>query len=395
MKNNKLIFMGLLVGCLVFCLMSCKYSGEKGKEKEIYVYRVPVQADDGWETAHAADENIDQFKLTAMMNEYFGITSQDVHAILIVKNKRLVFEEYFAGHDYGGGAPYYRGAWTEFNRFTLHCMHSVTKSFTSAMMGIAIDKGFISGVDEKMFSYFPEYSHLMDSEKEKITLEHLLAMSSGLEWNEGDVALSDDNNDLTRMIRSSDPIGFILGKPVVHEPGAYYYYSGGDTNIVGDMIRRSTGLNVDLLSREYLFPQLGITDFSWLYFPLAEGIVYCSGDIYLRPRDMAKFGQLFLNGGTWKGERIISEEWINISTSPYIATPEGVRHSDAYGYQWWLFTYNIQEQEIFSYSARGWGGQYIIVLPGLNVVVVFTGGNYATYPPCHHLMATYILPAIL
>jgi CubicO group peptidase (beta-lactamase class C family) len=219
-------------------------------------------------------------------------------------------------------------------------------------------------------------------------------MSSGLQWNEGDIPLTDMNNDLRQVIISPDPIGYILGKPVIHEPGTHYYYSGGDTNLVGDVVRRATGLNVDLFSRQHLFNHLGITNFYWLYFPNAPDIVYCSGDLYLRPRDMAKFGQLFLDKGIWKGKRLISEEWVIKSTSPHIEA-DNRPNSDTYGFQWWILDYTVNDQTVHSYSARGWGGQQIVVFPELNAVVVFTGGNYNVTPPVHSLLRLYILPALL
>jgi CubicO group peptidase (beta-lactamase class C family) len=392
--KNLLAIIVLLIISLVFS--SCKKPTETRPSYADYNYNVPDQTNDGWETAHLSDVNINGAPLVRMMREYFGTRTRDVHSILIIKDRKLVFEVYFPGYDYGPGNAGWRGPYLYFNKDTLHCLHSATKSFTSAMLGIAIDRGFLPDENERMFSYFPEYSHLWDEQKDKITLKHLLTMTSGLEWNEGDIPLTDEQNDLTQMIRSSDPIGFILGKPVVSEPGTTYYYSGGDTNLVGEVIHKATGLNVDLLSREHLFAYLGITNFSWLYFPYNNNVVYCSGDIYMRPRDMAKFGQLFLDGGLWEGKRIISEEWVLRSTSLHFTFDQSW-NADGYGYQWWIFDYYVSSsnQYVHSFSARGWGGQDIIVLPQLNTVVVLTGGNYNVYPPDHDIVRQYILPAIL
>jgi CubicO group peptidase (beta-lactamase class C family) len=396
-QRQKVILLAIIVLLIISLVFSsCKRPTETRPSYVDYTYHVPDQTNDGWETAHLSDVNISEVPLVWMMREYFGTRTRDVHGILIIKDRKLVFEEYFPGYDYGPGNAGWRGPYLYFNKDTLHCLHSATKSFTSAMLGIAIDKGFLPDENERMFSYFPEYSHLWDAQKDKITLKHLLTMTSGLEWNEGDIPLTDEQNDLIRLIRSSDPIGYILGKPVVSEPGTTYYYSGGDTNLVGAVIHKTTGLNVDLLSREHLFAHLGITNFSWLYFPYNNNVVYCSGDIYMRPRDMAKFGQLFLDGGVWDGERIISEEWVLRSTSQHF-TFDQAWNADGYGYQWWIFDYYVSSsnQYVHSYSARGWGGQDIIVLPQLNTVVVLTGGNYNVYPPDHDIVRQYILPAIL
>lgn len=361
-----------------------------------YTYQVPPQTDDGWITSDLSEVGMYYSPLVRMMREYFGSDTHDVHSILIIKDGKLVFEEYFPGYDYGPGNPGWQGDYLDFNRDTLHCLHSATKSFTSAMLGIAMDKGFLTDENEKAFSYFPEYNYLWNPQKDKITLKYFLMMSSGLEWNEGDLPLTNEQNDLLQLIRSADPIGYILGKPVVNEPGTTYYYSGGDTNVVGEVVQNTTGLNVDHFSREHLTSHLGITNFSWLYFPYNNNVVYCSGDIYMRPRDMAKFGQLFLDGGIWDGKQIISEEWIARSTTQHV-TFENEWNADGYGYQWWIYDYLVSttQEYVHSYSARGWGGQNIIVIPGLNTVIVFTGGNYMTYPPTHHIVREYILPAII
>jgi CubicO group peptidase (beta-lactamase class C family) len=246
-----------------------------------------------------------------------------------------------------------------------------------------------------MFDYFPDYETFRTAEKEKVTIEFLLSMTSGIEWNEGDVPLTNPDNDLARLIRSSDPIGFILQKPIVTEPGTTYYYKGGDTNLLGEIVKRATGLNADRFSRERLFSKLGITDYYWTYFPLAPDVVYVSGDLYLRPRDMAKFGLLFLDEGVWQGERIISKEWVKQSTREYISLRGTINGATAYGYQWWINDYMINNQTVHSYSARGWGGQEIIIFPQLNAVVVFTGGNYDTYVPVDEIIINYILPALI
>jgi CubicO group peptidase (beta-lactamase class C family) len=392
----KPILSGFFLSILLFLTGACGQTDDIGNQAEFYTYQVPEQVNDGWATAHMHDVEADTEPILEMMNQYFRDSSRDVHGILIIKNRKLIFEEYFPGYDFGPSETGWRGPYLYFDRNTLHCLHSATKSFTSAMLGISIDLGYISDEHEKMFHYFPEYNHLMSTEKRQITVQHLLAMCSGLEWNEGDLPLTDDLNDLSRMLRSPNPIGYILQKPVIHTPGTTYYYSGGDTNLVGEIVHRVASMNIDYLSREQLFAPLGITNFYWLYFPYNQNFVYCSGDLYLRPRDMAKFGLLFLDGGLWKGNRIISEKWTRISTDQYISLADtGILNADAYAYQWWILDYLVNDQRIHSYSARGWGGQQIIVLPELNAVLVFTGGNYNIYPPVHHIVRTFIIPAIL
>ena len=398
MKNYKLFhWVGFIAGIVMITICGCQ-TGES-EQAAPYAYQVPAQVDDGWDTAHINDVGIEAGPLHEMMDDYLNRRSHLVHAVLVIKNRMLVFEEYFSGYDFGPPSSRWQGDYLDFNRDTLHCLHSATKSFASVMVGIAIDKGYIKNVDQKVFSFFPEFNHLRTLEKDKIKLDHVLKMSSGLQWNERDVELTASTNDLALMIGSPDPIGFILGKPVVYEPGSTWYYSGGDTNLAGEIVHKASGLNVDQLSREHLFGPLGITNFHWLYFPYNENVVYCSGDLYLRPRDMAKFGQLFLDRGVWKGQRIVSEDWIARSTSEHVSligVPTTRAEDDGgYGYQWWLNDYLVYNQSVHSYSARGWGGQQIIVFPELNAVAVFTGGDYLAYPPVHDLVRDYILPSLL
>ena len=278
----------------------------------------------------------------------------------------------------------------------MHNLASVTKAITSALVGIAIDNGFIKDVNEKVYSFFPEYSQLNDEEKDRITLEHLLTMTSGLEWNEMDVSVDTRNyeNDLIQLFIVPDPIGYILAKPVVAEAGTRWYYSGGDVNLLGEVIRKATGLSVEDFAEKYLFTPLGITEYEWDY--ITPYIVHASGNLKLRPRDMAKFGYLYLNDGVWNGERIISKEWIEASTRDYASLPNdwAQEYGDRYGYQWFLQTYYADSTPFDSFLRDGWGGQRITVFPDLDMVVILTGGNYATYAPVNEMITRYILPAV-
>jgi CubicO group peptidase (beta-lactamase class C family) len=256
------------------------------------------------------------------------------------------------------------------------------------LIGISIDRGFIQGVDEKVFAFFPEYANLSDETKDKITLEHLLTMTSGLAWNEMELPYSDTNNDLVQLFIVSDPIGYILAKPIVSEPGTEWYYNGGGTNILGQVIREATGLRIDDFADEHLFAPLGITEYEWDH--INPDMIHASGNLQLRPRDMAKFGYLFLNGGVWQGERIVSQEWVEESTRERFQTS----WEDRYGYQWWLKTYRVDSPSVDSFFASGWGGQEIIVFPSLELVVVFTGGNYVGQNPIDDIVTRHILPAV-
>jgi CubicO group peptidase (beta-lactamase class C family) len=379
MKKMRLRALLLILLCAVW-VVSCAPAR---------TYRIPEQTDDGWQTASLDEVGIDEKEIGEAIARINDDTYQNVHSVLIVKDGKLVFEEYFSGYTWDYNGDQFRGELTDFGIDTIHNLASVTKSFTSALVGIAIDHGFIQGVDEKVFAFFPEYADLKDERKESITLEHLLTMTSGLAWNEMELPYSNTNNDLVQLFIVSDPIEYILAKPVVNEPGAKWYYNGGGTNLLGKVIREATGLRMDGFAKEYLFAPLGITDYEWDH--INPDMIHASGNLRLRPRDMAKLGYLFLNGGTWKGERIVSGEWIEASTKGRVSPS----WFDGYGYQWWRQTYQSNSTSVDSFFAGGWGGQRIMVFPGLDLVVVFTGGNYVAEEPVDEIITRYILPAVL
>jgi CubicO group peptidase (beta-lactamase class C family) len=370
-------------------------------------YQAPPQTGDGWETASLDDVGINEKLFREAIDRIRDGTYPNVHSVLIVKGGRLVFEEYFDGYSFDYLGDQFRGEYTEFGINSLHNLASVTKSFTSALLGIAIERGFIQDEREQVFAFFPEYSHLKTGSHNRITLEHLLTMTSGLEWNELEVWLGDITHDLIQLFIVSDPLEYILAKPLVAEPGTTWYYNGGGVNLLGEVIRRASGLRIDDFSEKYLFSPLGITEYQWDH--INPDIIHASGNLKLRPRDMAKFGYLVLNGGTWKGERIIPAEWIKTSTRAHVSIPwdsmeetlgdEYVdileTEGDRYGYLWWLKTYDVNSQTVDSFYADGWGGQNIIVFPSLDMVVVFTGGNYVGPEPVDEIVTRHILPAVL
>lgn len=343
-----------------------------------------------WQTASLAEVGIDEQLLTDAVERIHAGTYQNVHSILIVKDGMLVFEEYFSGYTWDYAGEDFKGELTDFDAETQHNLASVTKSFTSALIGIAIDKGFIASVDEKVWAFFPEYDDLRDATKDPISLEHLLTMTSGLEWNGMDVPVStrDPRNDLIQLFMVDDPIAYVLAKPTVDEPGTRWYYNGGGTNVLGEVIRTATGTRMDEFAEENLFAPLGITDYEWDF--INPDVIHASGNLSLRPRDMAKLGSVYLNDGIWQGERIVSADWIRNSTQDHATTSS----STGYGYQWWLTTYRSGSHNFDSFYANGWGGQRIVVFPELEMVVVFTGGNYVEGNPVDEIIERYILPAV-
>jgi CubicO group peptidase (beta-lactamase class C family) len=386
--KSRYLFLPFVLVCF---FLSCNEEPDIIDSTASNVYEIPEEVGDGWETASMSSVGMNTIMIELLIERIKSNVYQEVHSIVVVKNDKLVLELYFPGHDFKYNGTDFHGDYLNFDRNTRHDTHSATKSITSAIVGIAIDKGYIAAVEDKIFTYLPDYTSLMNSQKEKITINHLLTMSSGLQWNEWDVSISQSNHDIVRLVQSSDPIYFVLSKPVVSEPGTEYYYNGGGVDLLGQIIKNATDFDIKKFSDTHLFGQLGITNYNWqTLYP--SGITCCHGDIYITPRDMAKFGYIFLKKGMWKGKRIISEEWINNSFQNHITPP--VNWAYGYGYLWWLKKYNATNGTYYSFNAEGWGGQQIIILPSENMVVVFTGANYVGDPPNDVIMNSYILPSI-
>jgi CubicO group peptidase (beta-lactamase class C family) len=384
MRNLKPYLPQLWMVVFIFAAMSCDKSTEPNDNGVEYTYQVPEQLNDGWETASLADVGMNPIRLIIMMNGLLNHENHYVHGILIIKDGKLVFEEYFSGYDRDN-------RYKEYDRNTLHFQASVSKSVTSALAGIAIDNGSIPGVNEKMFSFFPEYADLNNEEKDKITIAHALAMASGLSWDESSYPYGDSRNDVTQLFIQNDPIRFALAKPLAAAPGSSFIYNSGTTCIMGEIVKKQSGKSLRTFAEQYLFSPLGISD-------LPNNVTFASGGLFLRPRDMAKIGQLYLQKGVWDGNRVIPQEWVEASTIESIPIVPSEHHVPdliwGYGYQWWLGTFTTGD--IDSYFAAGWGGQYIFVLPELEMVVVMTAGAYSGgYGLFYSIVNDYILHAVL
>jgi CubicO group peptidase (beta-lactamase class C family) len=349
---------------------------------------IPEETGDGWRTASLESVGLDPGMFQEAVSRIEDGSYPNVHSIVVVKDDKLVFEDYFPGHRWSYSADQHQGELVDFDRDTIHNLASVTKSFTSALVGITIDQGMIGGVKDSVFDYLQEYGQYAVGEKDGLTLEHLLTMTSGFEWNEMEIPYNNRNNDLVMLFSQLDPVAYILEKPLVAQPGEDWYYNGGNTNLLGEVIREVSGMRMDYFAETFLFDPLGITEFQWDY--ITPSVVHASGNLQLRPRDLAKFGYLFLNGGVWDGERIISEEWTRESAMQRVSVSSNV----GYGYQWWQSTYRSGAKGYESYQASGWGGQEIIVFSDLDMVVVFTGGNYVGADVNAEILTEFILGAL-
>jgi len=355
-------------------------------------YRVPEQLDDGWPTANAADAGLNSRLLSRMVARIERGRYQDIHGILVVRQGKLVFEAYFPGYRFDYSDEKLRGEYVEYAADIPHNTMSVTKAVTAALTGIAIGKGCIPGVEEPILTYFSRYGSLIDEARARITVKHLLTMTSGLAWNEWDLGYTDTSNDLIQLFIVDDPIAYILSRESAHEPGLFWYYSGGDVNLLGKLLEEATGMRLDAFADTHLFGPLGVTDAAWQR--INPAVVYASGELALRPRDMAKFGWLYLNGGIWDGKSILASGWIEDSLREQVSTRGSTEEGHAYGYQWFLKNYRSGRRSFEAVVRTGWGGQAIVLFPDLEMLVVLTGGNYLDEVPTDELLQDYILPAV-
>jgi CubicO group peptidase (beta-lactamase class C family) len=372
-----------------------------------YTYRPPEKADNGLDVGTLEEVNMDQALMESAVDDISGGKYGEVHSLLIYKDGKLVFEEYFPGHDYMWDGPNFHGAWVNWDWDTEHNIHSAGKSITSACIGIAIDQGFIDSVDQSIFDYLPQYQHLKTDGRDQITLEHLLTMTSGLEWDEWGTSYSNEKNDVIALwVDCDDPVACILEKPLVSEPGIEFTYSGGNMIILGEIIKNATDMDIEAFSGKYLFAPLGIETPEWRWIE-GSGVVYAGGDQKLTPREMLKFGVTYLNGGVWDGQQIVSKQWVEHSANPYpgpdnswhnsflqaIPPGDNTWGSRGYSYTWWTHEFSHSGKQFPAFWAFGWGGQKIVVFPDQNAVVVFTGGNYTSADATAKVLTEYVIPA--
>jgi CubicO group peptidase (beta-lactamase class C family) len=381
----------------IFSLYIMLFAGCGKESFNSYTYHPPADLNDGLEVASLADIHADPGSIEACVDSIHAERYKRVHAILIFKEDRLVFEEYFKGYRFSYERPEHHGEQVNWKSTIPHRVMSVTKSVTSACIGIAVDHGYIGGVKESIFKYFPDYRALDTEGKQKITIEHLLTMTSGLNGNEWLVPYANPNNDIIMTYLSEDPVRFVLSKPLVSEPGENFQYYGGSNFLLAKILRQASGMGLDEFAGKFLFEPLGIGHYEWL--KLNKGVVDGAGGLIIIPRDMLRIGITFLNRGVWKGKRIVSENWVAASGTPYPGNSWMNNWDDhwglrGYGYSWWTHTFSGMGKRIDMFYAAGWGGQYIMVIPPLKSVVVFTGGNYTTVRSSFEILKKYILPVL-
>ena len=335
-----------------------------------------------FEESSAEDVGINPMLISRLIHDMQEGRFPNLHSLIVVKDSKIVVEEYFG----------------QFDAKTKHYTASVTKSVGSILIGIAIDRGLLSGLDDgildmRLSELFPEYQVTLgaDPRKADIRFRHILTMSAGFEWDEETYPYNDQRNDWVRVRDAPEPARLMLEQRVAHNPGKVFNYSGGLSMLLAYLIERETEMGAATFAKRYLFEPLGISDYEWRN--LTGGLIDFPGGLSMRPRDMAKIGQLYLNGGRWNGEFIVSKDWVTESTREHIINVD----SPNYGFQWWCGKFYYRDRSVYLYMASGHGGQKIFVVPDFNLVVVITHQVFDNPAGEMHntaIMSRYILPAL-
>jgi len=319
-----------------FFAMALVATSAPGQDVRAARYQPPRAFDDGWKVASAGSLDVDPNRLAALTESIRAWPELGVHAILIERAGRLIHEEYFGGFDERWGEPLGRVSITP---ESLHDLRSVTKSVVSALVGIALGEGAIQSLDQPVVEWFPEYPELNTAERRRVTLRHMMSMTSGLEWNER-VPYYDPRNDEIRMSRDSQPLRYALSRPFAIEPGSDFNYNGGLTQVVAAVLERATKTSLREYARTKLFEPLGIANVEWVD---VAGMPWAASGLRLRARDAAKFGSLYLHGGRWNGKQCIPADWVALSTRRHFRSrPRAGADAGGefgYGYFWWYSCY--------------------------------------------------------
>lgn len=356
-----------------------------GRKVTRYSYSLPKQVPGSWPVATPESVAIERAPLVELANDILRegdrVSDRRTDGVLVLRHGKLVFEEYFWG----------------LRRELTHIIASDTKSISSTLTGIAIDQGKL-GLDDPVTRFFPTYSdRLWLREKYPVRVRDLLSMTAGVEWPDKSAATGEF---MRRMLQSGDHVGFVLDLRALEPPGKVYTYNNGLPILLGEILTRTLGEPVDVFADRQLFEPLGIRNYTWTKLP--NGIPWLTGGMTMPPRDMAKIGQLMLNQGVWQGKRLISKDWVTLATTRQTRPSEY-----PYGFLWHLSgaanpwrgqpSYFGPVDKYDAFTAIGQGGQIIMVLPEVDVVVVVVSSNWMPgfvdgFPT--DLVNRYIIPAI-
>jgi CubicO group peptidase (beta-lactamase class C family) len=305
---------------------------------------------DDWTVASPEDHGIDADTLEQARTYAFA-DGKNTQGVVVVHQGEIVAEWYADDADQDSWAA----SW------------SMAKSFTSALIGIAIDDGLIDGVDEPMTTWYPDWA---GTDKADITLKDVLQMSSGLDWDEDyDPGAVADSEVIAMVVGEQDQLAYAAARPAAHEAGSTWSYSSGDAMLLSGVLEQATGMPADEYAQQEIFDPLGIDQVEWWRDARDHTLTYCCLDT--TTRNFARFGLLYEHEGRWGDDQVVPEGWVDDSLVP-AADSDGI-----YGYQWWLYQPDGVPDDVF--EANGHDGQFIYVIPSLDLVVV-RNGTYVKDP---------------
>jgi CubicO group peptidase (beta-lactamase class C family) len=384
----------LLLIALIHCL-SCQRAPEKQA----------IWSTNGWPVSSPAAQGMDGTLLKTLDQKFEKGDYGYVDHTLIIRHGHVVYDKGYT-HNYDQIAAgrdtstsmynYYNPNWHPYyKRGTLHTMQSVTKTVTSAIMGIAFGRKQLPGVDTQIIKYFDDYEiQQLDDRKRRLTLENLLTMRAGFDWDEVSYSYSDLRNNCAAMENSADWVKYVIDRPMAHEPGTVFVYSSGASQLFSHIMKKATGAYIDEYAEQYLFKPLGISEYYWKRTPTK--LPDTEGGLYLTPHDLAKIGYLYLQDGVWEGEQLIPSEWVRASLQFHVKAerPDDVTGDWGYGYQWWLLPVK-GATTTYAYTMTGYGGQRLFMLPEADLIAVFTGWNiFETGPLPTEVFYDFILKAV-
>ncbi len=307
----------------------------------------------------------------------------NVHALLVLRDGQIVHEQYLAGNDENWGRPI---GYREFDAGSLHDLRSVSKSVTSLLLGIALGDDYAAALERPVAEFFPELVDRVAPGVERVTLRQVLTMTTGLEWNEMDVPYSNPQNDERRMYHSGDPVEFVLTRPLRDAPGARWYYHGGTTMILAALVEQISGEPFLEFARANLFEPLAIemryVDWRGLgiFWKRSTTLPSAASGLRMRARDLARIGQLVLDGGRWQGRQLVPRGWLEASLARQVEqnTRWNVDGIYGYGFQWWHAAFRGDWGDFDAACGTGFGGQRLCIVPDESLVVVIFAGNYGT-----------------
>ena len=349
-------------------------------------------------TSTAEKEGINQLVIDSIHNEISAGEYGLVDHFLLIRNGKII-ADYHYEHDYDSIMKKYDTTnyqynydhvnWHPYyNQSELHTLQSVTKSITSLLVGIAYDEGLIKDIHSSILPYFPDFPiDSNDSIKSQISIEDLLLMQSGIQWDEE--SYNEATNSCVIMEASTDWVQYVLNQPMDTIPGSVFEYNSGASVLLGKIVREATGKRIDKWAEEKLFKPLAIMNYYWKKTPTGE--IDTEGGLYLAPHDLAKIGYLILNKGMWNDKQIISKSWIKKSIEPN----DGFYEEIKYGYQWLIPSHENNQAKII--AGNGYGEQYIMVSLEHDLIVVFNGWNHHDIPEksTWDILQNRIIPSIV